>query len=108
MKKLLIVASGISLLFIFWCDKNPESIDTANTGEILEQKLETTTWDTQSQTWIGQDSSNQTKTDTLLTDTWDIKKLIEDYKKDNPWYSKKLDENTVELLEKLMEKIENK
>jgi len=104
-KKLLIITSIIWLLLSFWCTKKQIKIDWDN-NIIQTQTTWTSIWI--QTTWAQQNDVTPIKTDTLLTNTWDIKVLIEEYKAKNTWDNKNRNENDVELLEKLMEKIENK
>jgi len=101
MKKVLIITNIISLLFIFWCNKKALTTNTINTWESLEKSNTSITWDMKTQTWIDKDKS------TWAT-TWDIKDIIEEYKINNTWNSDKLNENDIELMEKLIDKIEKK
>lgn len=101
MKKILIITSIISSLFIFWCNKSPQTTDMINTWEIIEQNIGNTTWDTIDLTWTEQNNL------TWAT-SWDIKILIDEYKAKNTWDSDKLNENDIDLIEKVIEKIEKK
>ena len=101
MKRVLIIAGIISLLFIFWCNKKPSTTDTINTWELSEENNKTTTWDTEIQTWID-------KKEPILATTWDIKDIIDEYKTNNTWNWDKLNENDIELMEKVIDKIEKK
>jgi hypothetical protein len=100
-KKLLIIASIISWLFIFWCNKNLQSVETINTWDTLEQNIEDTTWNTISSTWTDQNYLS-------WATSWDIKVLIEEYKTKNTWDSDNLNENDIDLMEKVIDKIEKK
>lgn len=108
MKKILIITSIASLLFIFGCAKVPEATDTINTWESLEQYIDDNTWDTQANTWNIDIQTWTNEVDLTWATSWDIKILIDDYKAKNTWDSDKLNENDIELMEKVIDKIEKK
>lgn len=106
-KKLLIITSIASLLFLFWCNKKSQEIESINTWNIVEQNIETATWSNQEIIWEDENSLSW-KTSPLLTDTWDIKTIIDEYKSKNTWKQEKLNENDIELMEKIIDKIDKK
>ena len=101
MKKFIIIVSILSSLFIFWCNKDSQITETVTTWEVLEQNTENQTWTTTNLTWTQQNNL------TWAT-SWDIKILIDEYKAKNTWDSDKLNENDIDLMEKIIEKIEKK
>jgi hypothetical protein len=101
MKNTLIIISIISLIFIFWCNKNPQITDIINTWEMVEQNPVTATWNIIDLTW--KDENNL-----KWASTWEIKNIIDEYKANNTWYWDKIDWNTIDLMEKVIEKIEKK
>ncbi len=99
MKKILIIISIISSILIFGCNKNPETTDIVNTWDTIEESITNITWDTSNLSWTQQNNM------TWAT-SWDIKILIDEYKTQNTWDSDKLNENDIDLMEKIIEKIE--
>lgn len=101
MKRILIITIIISSLLIFWCNKNPQITDIANTWDIIQQDIENLTWNTINLSWTQQNNM------TWAT-SWDIQILIDQYKTKENWDSDKLNENDIDLMEKVIEEIEKK
>lgn len=101
MKRFLIITSIISSLLIFGCNKTPQIIDTTDTWEVLEKNIDNTTWDTIGLTWTEQNNLTGAT-------SWDIQIFIDEYKTKETWNSDKLNENDIDLMEKVIEEIEKK
>ncbi|MFZ2150855.1 MAG: hypothetical protein WAZ12_03965 [Candidatus Absconditicoccaceae bacterium] len=101
MKRFLIITSIISSLLIFGCNKTPQIIDTTDTGEVLEKNIDNTTGDTIGLT--GTEQNNLTG-----ATSGDIQIFIDEYKTKETGNSDKLNENDIDLMEKVIEEIEKK
>ena len=101
MKRFLIITVVLSSLLIFWCNKNPQITNIANTWDIIQQNIENITWTTINLSWTQQNNM------TWAT-SWDIQILIDQYKTKETGDSDKLNENDIDLMEKVIEEIEKK
>lgn len=101
MKKFLIIIGILSSLLIFWCNKNPQITDMLNTWDKTQQNIENITWNTINLSWTQQNNM------TWAT-SWDIQTIIDQYKTKETGDSDKLNENDIDLMEKIIEEIEKK